>query len=205
MKIRVVTTASNAKAVQVVRYHNYKRIVVRHFGSAHSELELKELLLHAEEWLKDYSGQLSIFPEENPNNLLLLNQCAFVGVKYHFFYEQIKAIQREIGFDDMPVLLSDLVTIRIFEPASKLRSLELLASYFGIKHSRNTFYKIAPQCIGLKEAVETKVGAFAKDKYAFNFDILFYDVTTLYFETFEEDELRKNGFSKTTKVNNHKY
>lgn len=105
----------------------------------------------------------------------------------------------------MPVLLSDLVTIRIFEPASKLRSLELLASYFGIKHSRNTFYKIAPQCIGLKEAVETKVGAFAKDKYAFNYDILFYDVTTLYFETFEEDELRKNGFSKTTKVNNHKY
>lgn len=56
MKIRVVTTASNAKAVQVVRYRDYKRIVVRHFGSAHSELELKELLLHAEEWLKNYSG-----------------------------------------------------------------------------------------------------------------------------------------------------
>jgi transposase len=33
----------------------------------------------------------------------------------------------------------------------------------------------------------------------FNFDILFYDVTTLYFETFEEDELRKNGFSKDNK------
>jgi transposase len=28
---------------------------------------------------------------------------------------------------------------------------------------------------------------------------LFYDVTTLYFETFEEDELRKNGFSKDNK------
>ncbi len=40
---------------------------------------------------------------------------------------------------------------------------------------------------------------FAKQKYAFNFDLLFYDVTTLYFETFEEDELRKNGFSKDNK------
>ena len=29
--------------------------------------------------------------------------------------------------------------------------------------------------------------------------MLFYDVTTLYFETFEEDGLRKNGFSKDNK------
>ena len=41
--------------------------------------------------------------------------------------------------------------------------------------------------------------SFAQKKYAFNFDILFYDVYTLYFETFEEDELRKNGFSKDSK------
>ena len=31
--------------------------------------------------------------------------------------------------------------------------------------------------------------------------MLFYDVTTLYFETFEEDDLRKNGFSKDNKSN----
>lgn len=28
---------------------------------------------------------------------------------------------------------------------------------------------------------------FAREHYAFNFDLLFYSVTTLYFETFEED------------------
>ncbi|MBK8670720.1 MAG: IS1634 family transposase [Saprospiraceae bacterium] len=44
-----------------------------------------------------------------------------------------------------------------------------------------------------------KVVDFAKEHYSFNFDIVFYDVTTLYFETFEEDELRKNGFSKDNK------
>jgi transposase len=47
--------------------------------------------------------------------------------------------------------------------------------------------------------VEQKIVNFAKVHYWFNFDILFYDVTTLYFETFEEDELRKNGFSKDSK------
>lgn len=51
----------------------------------------------------------------------------------------------------------------------------------------------------MKEKVESLVVAFAKGHYSFNFDLVFYDVTTLYFETFEEDELRKNGFSKDNK------
>lgn len=51
----------------------------------------------------------------------------------------------------------------------------------------------------MKSKTETIVLAFARKYYAFNFDLLFYDVTTLYFEAFEEDKLRKNGFSKDNK------
>lgn len=104
-----------------------------------------------------------------------------------------------LGLDVLPSILKDLVIIRIFEPASKLRSLELLSQYFGITHHRKIFYKIAPKCVELKENVEQKVIDFAKTNYAFSYDLLFYDVTTLYFETFQEDELRKNGFSKDNK------
>ncbi len=199
MKIRVVKTASNANAVQVVRYQNNKRVILQHIGSAHNDEVLNELILIAEEWIKDFSSQLSIFPSEHPNSLLHLNHCTFVGVKYHFFYELINSLQDKIGFDDLPVLLNDLVAMRIFELASKLRSLELMEQFFGITHSRKTYYKIAPNCIELKQLVEQQVIAFAKNNYAFQFDIVFYDVTTLYFETFEEDELRKNGFSKDNK------
>ena len=199
MKIRVVKTASTARAVQVVSYQNNKRIILQHIGSAHTDEAFNELILIAEEWVKNFSSQLSIFPDEHPNRLLHLNHCTFVGVKYHFFYNLIYTLQDKIGFGDLPVLLCDLVAIRIFEPASKLRSLELIDQFFGIKHSRKTYYKIAPKCIELKEIVEQKVMAFAKENYAFQFDIVFYDVTTLYFETFEEDELRKNGFSKDNK------
>ncbi|NLM67453.1 MAG: IS1634 family transposase, partial [Enterococcus sp.] len=200
MKIRVVKTASKANAVQVVRYQNRKRIIMQHIGSAHNDTELGELKLSAQEWIKDYSQQLSIFPDDNPNNLLHLNHCSFVGVKYRYFHEQIRKIQDKLEFDDLPSLLNDLVSIRIFEPASKLRSLELLELFFGIKHSRKSYYKIAPQCIELKEKIENRVVNFAKEYYSFNFDIVFYDVTTLYFETFEEDNLRKNGFSKDNKA-----
>lgn len=199
MKIRVIKTASQAKAVQVIRYQNNKRVILQHIGSAHTEEALADLRLLAEEWIKSYSEQLSIFPDENPNKLLHLSHCTFIGIRYHYFYEQINVIQDKIGLDRLPLLLKDLVTIRIFEPASKLRSLELIEQFFGIKHSRKTYYSIAPKCIELKEAVERIVVKFAKEYYAFNFDILFYDVTTLYFETFEEDDLRKNGFSKDNK------
>jgi transposase len=200
MKIRVVKTASKANTVQVVSYHNNRRLVLKHIGSAHTEEELKELILIAKQWINDYSGQYSIFKEENPNSVLYLCYSMFLGVKYNYFYNQIRVIQEVFKFDSLPCLLNDLVAIRIFEPASKLRSLELLEQYFGVRHSRKSFYKIAPECINLKNIVEEKVLNFAKDYHNFKFDILFYDVTTLYFEAFEEDELRKNGFSKDNKV-----
>lgn len=199
MKIRVVKTTSNAKAVQVVRYQENKRKVLHHVGSAHNEEDLKNLMILAEEWIKDYSQQLSIFPDESPNKLLHLNHSVFLGVKYRYFYQQIGFVLDKMGLDVLPALLRDLVTIRIFEPASKLRSLFLLNQYFGVHHNRKTYYKIAPKCIDLKETIEQKVVDFAKANYAFSYDLLFYDVTTLYFETFQEDELRKNGFSKDNK------
>src|SRR5690606_9061957 len=51
----------------------------------------------------------------------------------------------------------------------------------------------------LKHIAEKTVADFAKRHYGFDFELVFYDVTTLYFETFQEDELRKNGFSKDNK------
>jgi hypothetical protein len=154
MKIRVVKTASNAKAVQAVRYQNTKRIVVKHFGSCHTDEELDEMLLFAREWLSDYAGQLSIFPDNNPNSLLHINHCTFLGVYYTLFYDLINAIQRLIGFEGLcDPILNDLVTIRIFEPASKLRSLELLQSYFGIVRQRKTYYKIARSWLAMKDNI----------------------------------------------------
>jgi len=44
MKIRVIKTATKAQAVQVVRYQNNKRIIMKHIGSARNAAELDELL-----------------------------------------------------------------------------------------------------------------------------------------------------------------
>jgi len=92
-----------------------------------------------------------------------------------------------------------LVTIRIIEPASKLRSLELLETYFNIKHRRQSLYEILPTILKLKDKIEELTINFAVKEFNFDFAIVFYDVTTLYFETFKSDAFRKTGFSKDNK------
>ena len=44
LKIRVVKTASNAQAVQVISYYHNDRQVVKHFGSCHNKEELGKML-----------------------------------------------------------------------------------------------------------------------------------------------------------------
>jgi hypothetical protein len=96
-----------------------------------------------------------------------------MSVKYHYFHEKLKLIQVILGFAVLPPLLNDLVCIRIFEPASKLRSLDLIEHFFGLKHSRKSYYSIVPQCIELKEPLERKILDFGKAHYSFNFDRVF--------------------------------
>lgn len=82
MKIRVVKTGSKANAVQIVRYKNNKRIIVHHLGSSHTEEGLKELKVLAQDWIKNYSSQLSIFPDESPNKLLHINHINLISHRY---------------------------------------------------------------------------------------------------------------------------
>jgi hypothetical protein len=200
LRIRVVKTASGANAVQVIYYRNRKRVIFKHIGSANGSQELESLKLVAQDVIKNFNQEIPLFEEAKLDNLLYLDKTEFLGVYSTFLYEAISGLISQVGLDKIKKqLLLDLVTIRIVEPASKLRSMELLEAYFGIKHRRQSYYQSAPQWLFLKEEIECIVVKFAKRNYDFDFDLLFYDVTTLYFETFEEDELRRNGFSKDNK------
>lgn len=53
--------------------------------------------------------------------------------------------------------------------------------------------------VGIKEKTKSIAVKFAQDHYNFNYDLVFYDVTTLYFETFEADDLRTPVISKDNK------
>lgn len=199
--VRTTKTASKATAVQVVKYENRKLVIVAHIGSANTSEELLSLKKTAALWIERSTKQLSLLSDKRPaSSLIALDKCRFIGICYSFGYEIINQLFTLFKFHLLSSpLLTDLVLMRIIEPASKLHSLELLEEYFGIKYDRRDLYRQLPWLAALKTKVETSIVVIAKKHFGFNFSLVFYDVTTLYFESFEADELRKPGFSKDNK------
>jgi len=201
--IRKTKTASKATAVQVVYYVKRKMTLAKHIGSGHTDPEIESLLSVAKSWIKKEEKQKSLFDDtnqESKQSFALLDKCQYLGVRYNFIYEILIKLLDHFEFTTIGnSLLHDLIIMRMIEPASKLKSLELLEEYFGVSHCRQTFYKALPKLLTLKDAVEKLTVAFAQTKLAFDFSLVFYDVTTLYFESFSGDDLRRNGFSKDNK------
>lgn len=215
--VRTTKTASKATAVQIVKYKNRNKVIVKHIGSAHSPEELNGLKLIALDWIKQeyLKYQQRLFPEEKRKSELpsFRNKYQYLDTRYTFMYKALDKILRlffPVKLADR--LLLDLVIMRIIQPASKLASLELLSDMFGIKYTRGHLYESIESFSFLKDDVERKIINFAKSHFSFDFSIVFYDVTTLYFESFQEDEdtidtdgnvtekgLRKGGFGKEWK------
>lgn len=200
--IRTTKTTSGSTAVQVVRYHKRKKIVVVHIGSARNSQELHALKQAATAWIEKAYKQPSLFSAEAPSSLVPLDKCQYLGFRYRLIYESLQKLFTVFKFHLLhQPLLTDLVAARIIEPGSKLKSLQFLEEFVGVKHQRREFYRQLPRFINLQDQVEAKVLVIAKKKFSFNFSLIFYDVTTLYFESFEPDNLRKPGFSKDNKSN----
>mgnify|MGYP001597969241 FL=1 len=201
---RTTKTASGATAVQIVKYERRKRIVVKHIGSAHTTDELLALKQTAFNWIEKESHQPPLFPlQKSVQNLIPIDKCQYLGFRYNFIYEIFSKIFHLFCLDGINRFLLDLILIRIVQPASKLESLELLSEFFGKTYKRTYLYRSIPTLVALKDIVEEKFVTFAKKHLDFDFSIVFYDVTTLYFESFKEDkeEFRKPGFSKDNKTN----
>jgi hypothetical protein len=141
-KIRQIKYASKSVSIQVYKIENRKRVIVRHIGTACNQQEKSDLLSLANDFIEKMSKQLVLFESNQSKNILYINQTDFIGVRYTFLYELISKLIITIGLDKIKNnLLLDLVILRMIEPASKLRSIELLDEYFGIKHRRQSYYQ----------------------------------------------------------------
>jgi len=197
--IRKVKTGSGATAVQVVRYENRKVVVEKHIGSTHDTSEIPALIARGEAWLSKETQQEQLFPKKK-QRMLDLENAHYLGVRYNFAYDVLRAVLKDMGWDALKLpLLNDLVCMRIIEPSSKLRAITLLERYFGIVHAERTVYRTLPKFITHKEKAEKIAVSFAQHTLKLKLSLVLYDVTTLYFETFDADELRVPGFSKDSK------
>ena len=130
-KISQIKYSANSVSIQVYKIENRKRVVVRHIGTARNEQEQSGLLALANDFIEKISKQLFLYGREQSGNLLYINQTQFIGVYYTFLYDVIAKLIITIGFDKVKNnLLLDFVIVRMMEPASKLRSIELIEEYF---------------------------------------------------------------------------
>lgn len=195
--VRKVKTKSGSIAVQVVQYIGHRSIIIKHIGSGKDELEVKVLRKMAFEWIDEHSGQLSLFPDQK-QKILLVDRADCIGVTHHFAFRFFMSCLDECGLSHLPRLLLDLAIIRLIEPASKLRSIELLQHYFGIQYSQR-IYRNIPKLTSYKADIEHCAYNVAQKKFKEPFYFVLYDVTTLYFESFKADDFKTQGFSKDNK------
>lgn len=199
--IRKTKTTSGSFAIQVVRYENRKTILMKHIGSGKTKEEIAALKESARLWIEQETGLRSLFPH-SPQRTLPLATMRYEGVQHRFAYETLASIGTRMGFSEMraPILL-DLAIMRCIDPCSKLRSRELLSQSFGIHYSTHAIYRTLQTLHTKKEDAEKISVAWAKKHVSPDLSLVLYDVTTLYFETFESDDLRVPGFSKDNKSN----
>jgi len=103
-------------------------------------------------------------------------------------------------------ILKEIVLARVANPDSKRGSVLNLAENFGVKLDLKAVYQMMDkiddkQISKLNTLVYNQTKALFKDKI----DIVYFDATTLYFESFKEDTgedaIKKNGYSKDGKFN----
>lgn len=200
LTIRTVKTASGASAIQIVHYQHGKCIVVKHVGSAHTKEELTVLRQEAA-LLRDQISKQATLPVFEPSaRLLHMDHLQLRAVTHNFAYEALRCCSKQCGLSSLPSLYQDFALMRIIEPTSKLRTIELLKSYFNVSYAERTVYRQLSKLIAYKEKIENAAYKTAVTHFSESFVLVLYDVTTLYFESHKpDDDLLARGFSKDNK------
>jgi len=110
----------------------------------------------------------------------------------------------EIGFNSVAdEFFKDLVLYRLVYPKSKLKTTEYLYRFAQKSYSEDEVYRYMDKLYDTqKEIVQNISYEHTLKILPKGIQIVFYDVTTVYFETDYEDDLRKTGFSKEGKHQN---
>lgn len=116
-------------------------------------------------------------------------------------------VYRQIGYPTLlrrakdKELLLDLVLMRLANPSSKLRTQQLLNKRFARFHDIDTIYRLMDKLYPKIDEIKRQTFNRSRELMPDSVDVLFFDCTTLYFESTETDELRQLGYSKDHRFN----
>ncbi len=220
----------SVQIVESVRDGNkVRQKIIRYVGIAMDDDELKRLVDLAEHIKAKFESegpQLSLLSQEEAAkasiearkkeddkplhvNLKELEEEQRVVIGIHEAYGKV---YEELGFQRAfpnpsrqeynTDLLEQMVMARIANPQSKRASVKMLERDFGISIPLHKIYRMM-DCVDDNTISRIQDIAYNSAMSLLNqkVNVLFYDCTTLYFESFSEDELKQNGYSKDLKFN----
>lgn len=183
----------------------WKRKLVQHIGTARDELEKELLLTRAREFVDTHRhpGQLFLQflgDDNRRSNIKAIGEYwegaeLVLGTLFDNLSIEMRASDRR--------LLRNLVIARIMNPVSKRRTAAWLSRSLHCSYSDDEIYRFMDRLYKKRSSVNKGVQQYIKSQYPQSLNYLLYDVTTMYWETDDEDldvtavdGLRKKGYSK---------
>ena len=205
MFVRKKKNPSGIVSVQVIDKSNNRYKVVKTIGSSSDAATIDGLCKKGRQWISSHLGEQDIFDaydkvqEELQVATSLLSNIENILLNgTQLILDQVFKL---IGFDMLnDDILKHLVIARICQPSSKAGTVDYLKSYFDQDLELHKIYRYLDKLHGSEQENVQKISVeHTRRILGGSIGLLFYDVTTLYFETDFSDDLRERGFSKDGK------
>lgn len=203
MFVREKVNKSGVISVQVIAKINGKSKLIKTIGSSSDINIVKDLVKKGQEFIRTFGGQ-GIFDFSDDSSII---KSVFQGIVSHTEIGTellLGKIFDDIGFRVInDSIFRQLVLSRLTFPVSKLKTSDYLEKYHGIDYPVQQIYRYMDKLHSTQKDLVQKISYLHTKKIlGGQINVVFYDVTTLYFEIDKEDDLRKTGFSKEGKHQN---
>ena len=200
MFVRKKQNKSGVISVQVIDKSTGKYRMLKTIGSSADSSEVKRLVQEGEAWILNMTGaRVMDFTDYGHHTKLVLQGIEQIAV--HGPALLLGKIFDEVGFGQIKQdLFRQLVLARLCFPVSKLKTTDYLSKYQFLNIDVQVVYRYLDKLYKeQKELVQQISYEHTLGILDNKIQVVFYDVTTIYFEAQSEDELRIAGFSKDGK------
>ena len=189
----------------IVEKRNGKSHYLKTIGVSSDPVEVDNLYLQGKRWIVEQTSGRDMFLEQIRQEEEKLAVEGLLNKIEHILINGtqliLNPVYQNIGFDKInDDVLKHLVVSRICQPQSKVATSDYLKSYFDEDVDLNKIYRYLDKLSDTqKDKIQEISVNHTRKVLGGSIGVVFYDVTTLYFETDEDDELRKKGWSKDGK------
>lgn len=187
----------------IVRKERGKLLYLKTIGTATDGQELKTLKTRAQQALNELKEQTSLrlsYPQDEA--FIRSLEQSLCSIEVAGFELILGQLFDQIGFNAIPEpLFRHLVLSRISNPGSKMRTVHYLLEHYGVNYNLDVVYRYLDKLYhSYKPLIQQISYQHTTALFKEPIQVVFYDVTTVYFEAEQEDDLRRVGFSKDGKA-----